>query len=90
MSLNTNDKYKLLFSSRLRETDAYKLGYAESIDGKTWVRNDSILQVSGPSGDWDSDMICYTSLINLNGKKHLFYNGNGFGQTGFGYAEVNF
>ncbi|MGZ3932991.1 MAG: hypothetical protein ACXVP0_17205 [Bacteroidia bacterium] len=82
--------YKMLLSCRQRDTDSYKLGYAESADGQTWQRDDERLNVSGPCGDWDSDMICYTSLITLNGKHYLFYNGNGFGATGFGYAEVNF
>ncbi|MBN8693335.1 MAG: hypothetical protein J0L69_09060 [Bacteroidetes bacterium] len=82
--------YKMLFSCRLRSNDMYQLGYAESSDGKKWHRNDSKIQVSTPSGEWDKDMICYTSLVPINGKNYLFYNGNGFGTSGFGYAEVNF
>ncbi len=85
-----DNKYKMLFSCRQRQTDAYKLGYAESTDGKIWKRDDEALEVSKPSGEWDSDMICYTTLITINNKNYLFYNGNAFGATGFGYAEVFF
>ena len=85
-----DNQYKMLFSCRLRSNDMYRLGYAESSDGKMWQRNDSKIQVGAPSGNWDKDMICYTSLITIKGKNYLFYNGNGFGASGFGYAEVNF
>lgn len=82
--------YKMLFSRRFRSNDLYRLGYAESPDGKNWKRNDSKIEVGPSCGDWDKDMICYTSLIQLKGKNYIFYNGNGFGASGFGYTEVNF
>lgn len=82
--------YKMLFSRRMRETDNYLLGFAHSIDGLNWVRNDRKLLIEETSEDWDSEMICYTSLVEVHGKNYLFYNGNGFGKTGFGYAEVEF
>jgi predicted GH43/DUF377 family glycosyl hydrolase len=85
-----NVTYKMLFSCRQRDSDQYKLGYAESKDGKVWNRNDQILRVSKPSGSWDSEMVCYTSIVSVNDKNYLFYNGNQFGSTGFGYAEVSF
>lgn len=85
-----NGIYKMLFSCRQRESDKYKLGYAESKDGRVWDRIDEILKVSEPSGNWDSEAICYTSLVSVNDKNYLFYNGNQFGYTGFGYAEVSF
>lgn len=80
--------YKMLFSRRLRSNDTYQLGYADSEDGKKWLRDDSKIQVSGPAGVWDKDMICYTFLVSINGSNCLLYNGNGFGASGFGYAEV--
>ncbi|MDP3144994.1 MAG: hypothetical protein Q8N66_06310 [Bacteroidota bacterium] len=85
-----DDLYKMLFSVRDRATDSYKPGYAESKDGKVWFRNDSELKVSESVDDWDKDMMCYTTLTVIDNKNYLFYNGNGFGATGFGYAEINF
>jgi hypothetical protein len=31
-------------------------------------------------------MICYPNVVQYRGTLYLFYNGNGFGQTGIGYA----
>ena len=35
-------------------------------------------------------MICYPNIISVNGKYIMFYNGNGFGESGFGFAELVF
>ena len=85
-----NDTYHMLFSRRMRETDKYKLGYAQSQEGIQWNRNDNYLKISDSTSKWDDQMICYTSLIQINGQHLLFYNGNGFGETGFGYAVVKY
>jgi hypothetical protein len=85
-----NNKYNMLFSRRMRETDNYRLGFAESEDGINWHRNDRELVIEDSAEKWDSRMICYTSLVQCGGKSYLFYNGNGFGETGFGYAEVEY
>jgi hypothetical protein len=37
---------------------------------------------------WDSEMIAYPYIINIKGKSVMFYNGNSFGKTGFGYAVL--
>jgi hypothetical protein len=36
---------------------------------------------------WDSEMICYPYIIEVGSRRYLFYNGNGYGASGFGYAE---
>lgn len=79
--------YKMIFSRRMK-TDIYKLGYAESTDGIQWNRNDDKIVVTDSKEEWDSEMICYSSIVKVNDKTYLFYNGNGFGKTGLGYAEV--
>ncbi|MBL4625325.1 MAG: hypothetical protein JKY42_09335 [Flavobacteriales bacterium] len=83
-----NEVYHMIFSRRMRATDKYKLGYAQSLDGIEWIRNDNNLQISPSKSKWDDQMMCYTSLIDIQGRQLLFYNGNGFGETGFGYAVV--
>jgi hypothetical protein len=32
-------------------------------------------------------MIAYPAVITVDDRKLMFYNGNGFGREGFGYAE---
>ena len=85
--------YKMLYSYRgvrgYRDdpTQSYRLGYAESTDGLVWTRRDDEVGIERSESGWDSEMIEYSSLYQHAGRRYLFYNGNGFGKTGFGYAE---
>lgn len=66
----------------------YCSGYAESQDGLKWKRDDSKFPIQRSRTGWDSEMVCYPTLhITPQGKKYLFYSGNGMGRTGVGYAE---
>ena len=84
--------YKMLYSYRgIRDyrTDpaqSYRLGFAESTDGLAWRRRDEEVGIERSDSGWDSQMIEYSSLYQHDGPTYLFYNGNGFGQTGIGYA----
>lgn len=85
-------KYKMLYSYRSASdyrTDpakSYRLGYAESTDGLEWVRLDGQVGIERSSQGWDSEMIEYCYRHNLGNSTYLFYNGNGFGMSGMGYA----
>lgn len=89
-------KYHMFYSRRdivdfrTDKDKSYKMGYAESIDGIKWQRMDNIpsLEVSEDPNDWDSQMIAYPYIIEVKGKLIAFYNGNAFGKTGFGAAEM--
>jgi hypothetical protein len=89
-----NGKYHMVFCYRqaigFRENskDAYRMGYAYSTDGLNWTRDDENVGIDTTLGDWDSDMMCYPHLCSVNGKIYLLYNGNDFGKTGFGLAEL--
>ncbi len=64
----------------------YRLGYAESSDGINWMRKDELVGIDVSDNGWDSEMICYSSVINIKNTKYMFYNGNNNGATGFGVA----
>jgi predicted GH43/DUF377 family glycosyl hydrolase len=81
------DVYKMWFSIRSRSSP-YKIGYAESQDGIDWVRKDAEVGIQRSERGWDSEMICYPCVIDVNGKRYMFYNGNRHGATGFGYAVL--
>ena len=66
--------------------DSYRIGYAESINGKDWNRDDSKSGIKLSQSGWDSLMQTYPFVLENGGKKMLFYNGNGFGKTGIGLA----
>jgi hypothetical protein len=73
-----------------RSDDPYRLGYARSQDGLTWSRADDLLRFDNPprSGEWDAAMQAYPCVVARGDELFLFYNGDGFGQTGFGFARV--
>ncbi|MCC6900232.1 MAG: hypothetical protein IT377_14730 [Polyangiaceae bacterium] len=62
------------------------LGVATSADGVSWVRDDAKVGLARSPSGWDSEMVCYASLIGSRGRELLFYNGNRHGLTGFGVA----
>ena len=36
---------------------------------------------------FENEMVCYPFVVEDNGRRLMFYNGNGFGQGGIGVAE---
>lgn len=81
-----NGIYKMFYSIRVKHL-GYRMGYAESTNGKEWIRKDNEINLDVAGEGWDSEMVCYSSVIEIDNKLVMFYNGNGFGKTGFGYAE---
>ena len=91
------DVYHMIYSYRnsidyrIDSTKSYRLGYAKSKDGINWNRKDDEINLKTPVDNWESIMQEYSSTYIFNNKRYLIYNGNGFGETGFGYAElINF
>ncbi|MDP3010613.1 MAG: hypothetical protein Q8N30_16295 [Methylococcales bacterium] len=80
--------YQLFYSIRRRSLAAYRLGYAESTDGINWTRKDDEMGLDVTSGEFDSDAIMYSAVISVGDKTYCFYNGNNFGEQGFGVAEL--
>ena len=67
----------------------YRIGYAESDDGKTWTRRDNHELALPPSGDgFDSQMTCYPFVFDHGGERFMLYNGDAFGQAGLGLAQL--
>ncbi|MCA3001388.1 MAG: hypothetical protein ING54_02335 [Rhodocyclaceae bacterium] len=67
---------------------AYRLGYASSVDLQNWTRDDSQVGITVSPSGWDAEMICSSQTFELDGRRLLFYCGNGFGREGFGVAEL--
>ena len=92
--LKIKDTYHMWFSYRgshgFREGggSAYHIGYATSKDLINWERNDKLAGIEASETGWDSQMICYPAITQVGEKIYMFYNGNGFGKSGFGYAEL--
>jgi hypothetical protein len=66
--------------------EAYRLGYAESINGVDWKRQDEFTGLDVSESGFDSEMIAYASVVQHNGQHFMFYNGNNYGFDGIGLA----
>lgn len=67
-------------------SNAYRIGYARSDDGLNWTRMDDVEGLDVFGDGWASTMTCYPFVIQIDGKTVMFFNGNGFGRSGFGWA----
>ncbi len=67
---------------------AYRIGYAESADGLDWRRMDESGGLDVGQAPWASSMTCYPFVTQIDDRVVMFFNGNGFGRSGFGYAVL--
>lgn len=81
--LREKDKWKMWYSFRGL---FYRIGYAESENGRQWRRLDHHAGIDVSKGGWDSEMIEYPFVFDHKGQRFMLYNGNGYGKTGFGLA----
>jgi hypothetical protein len=68
--------------------NGYRIGYASSTDLLNWYRNDNYAGITVSDEGWDSEMISYPHVFELNGKIHMLYLGNSVGKQGFGWATL--
>jgi len=88
------DVYHMWFSARKKTNYrtnpdfSYRIYKAQSKNGFDWkVDKKPSLEVS--TSGWDSIMVEYPYVIPFKEKLYMFYNGNGFGKDGIGYAIQN-
>lgn len=92
-----NGKYHMFYcyrqntDFRRNKNNSYRIGYAYSYDSKDWIRDDDNvgITISDNDTDWDSEMIAYPNVFELNDKIYMLYLGNEVGKHGFGLAELN-
>lgn len=73
------------FRSRER---GYRIGYAWSNDLLHWNRDDARCGIDVSEEGWDSEMISYPHVFEVDGRVYLAYLGNGVGRDGFGLAAL--
>ncbi len=79
------DRWRMWYSYR---GHSYRIGYAESEDGRKWQRRDNQVGIDVSPTGWDSEMIEYPFVFDHKGQRYMLYNGNGYGKTGFGLAVM--
>jgi predicted GH43/DUF377 family glycosyl hydrolase len=85
--VRNRDEYLLIYCAR-RLNETYRIYVANSDDGISWRRTTEPLIDVSQSG-WDSEMVCYGSLLEHPNGTFLLYNGNAYGKDGFGVARLN-
>lgn len=88
-----NNKYHMFFCYRhglnyRGKQNGYRIGYAWSSDLINWFREDNKVGIDVSDEGWDSEMISYPHVFELDGKIYMFYLGNSVGKEGFGLAEL--
>lgn len=84
--IKANDgTYRMWFSFVNEAIGKYRIGYAKSLDGYTWHRNDIEAGID-IDGVHSKEMICYPCVFQFSGRMFMVYNGDGFGENGFGVA----
>jgi predicted GH43/DUF377 family glycosyl hydrolase len=81
------DRHRMWYSIR-SHSRPYRIGYAVSADGLAWRRRDDLAGIAASDWGWDSEMICYAAVVDVNGRRLMFHNGNRHGATGFGVAVL--
>ena len=86
-------RYHMFFSFRdIRNykgrEGGYRIGYASSQDMLTWRRDDDLVDISLSETGWDSEMVNYPHVFQLDGMTYMLYQGNGMGRAGFGLAVL--
>ncbi len=79
------DRWRMWYSHR---GPSYRIGYAESPDGIAWTRHDDRVGIDVSESGWDAEMIEYPCVFDHGGRRWMLYNGNGYGASGIGLAEL--
>lgn len=79
------DLYRMWYAIR---GERYRIGYAESRDGLHWERMDHVISWLGQAGSWESEEQAYPCVLRQGCDWYMLYNGNRYGETGFGWARL--
>ncbi|MEP6711604.1 MAG: hypothetical protein ABJA37_04265 [Ferruginibacter sp.] len=68
--------------------NGYRIGYASSKDLINWQRDDKQAGIEISEEGWDSEMISYPHVFEMDANIYMLYLGNGVGRHGFGMAKL--
>lgn len=66
----------------------YRIGYAWSTDLQTFHREDERAGLDVSEEGWDSEMVSYPHVFEVDGSIYMAYLGNQVGRAGFGLAKL--
>ena len=87
------NKYHMFFCYRhsvdyRNKKNGYRIGYASSDDLITWQRDDAKAGIDISEAGWDSEMVSYPHVFEVNNNIYMLYLGNQVGRYGFGLAQL--
>ena len=87
----TRRQYRAIYAGIGTQFGAYSICEAVSRDGLVWERGapGANLALSPTGTGWESQMTEYPNVVEENGRRRLFYCGNGYGTTGIGTAVAD-
>ncbi len=80
--------YRAATDFRVNKERSYRIGYASSGDLLHWERDDAKSGIDISESGWDSLMVAYPTVFELDNKIYMLYLGNDVGRDGFGLAEL--
>lgn len=86
--IRSNDLWQMWYCHR-GDDYPYRIGYAESYDGKAWIRCDDRAGLTVSEDGWDSEMTAYPFVFEQAGNRYMLYAGNGYGRDGMGLAILD-
>lgn len=86
-------RYHMFFCYRYSEgyrshERGYRIGYAVSNDLINWTRDDNRAGLEPSASGWDSEMVSYPHVFDVDNQTYLAYLGNQVGREGFGIARL--
>jgi predicted GH43/DUF377 family glycosyl hydrolase len=90
----SNGRYHMFFCYRYsanfrNKQNGYRIGYASSTNLIDWKRDDAKAGIDVSDEGWDSEMISYPHVFELDGQIYMAYLGNQVGRFGFGLAVLD-
>lgn len=88
-----DDRYHMFYSYRdvrnyRGREGGYRIGYACSDDMRDWRRRDDVAGMDVSPSGWDSEMVNYPHVFELDGEIWMIYQGNEMGRAGIGLARL--
>jgi hypothetical protein len=85
--INPDGTQDMWFSYRSGTGESYRIGRSRFSDGE-WSQTPGDPGIDVSQSGWDSEMIEYPFVFEYQDKVFMLYNGNGYGETGIGLAEL--
>lgn len=84
---NSDGTQDMWFSYRSGDGTSYRIGHSQ-YSGGVWSQTPGHPGIDVSDSGWDSEMIEYPFVFKHEDKIFMLYNGNNYGETGIGLAEL--